>query len=47
MVHHLRKNVVLSLKIELSFEKIWLTEKFSQPEKLASEKKKKWRENGN
>ena len=39
MVHNLRKNVVLSLKIEPSFEKIWLAQKFSQPEKLTPEKK--------
>ena len=39
MVHHLRKKVVLSLKIGPSSQKIWLPQKFSQPEKLTSGKK--------
>ena len=37
MVHDLKKNVFLSLKS--SFEKIWLTQKCSQAEKLTSKKR--------
>ena len=37
MVHDLKTNLFLSLKS--SFEKIWLTQKCSQAEKLTSQKK--------
>ena len=39
MVYDLRKNIVLSLKIEPSFIKMWLVQKCSQPEKINIGKK--------